>query len=82
VLVVVATDAALDRSQARKLAELAHDGLARSVSPVHTVLDGDVAFVLSTGSGAAPAGLPGQLQLGAAVVEVVRAAVERSVAAG
>lgn len=82
VLVVVATDAALDRAQARKLAELAHDGLARSISPVHTMLDGDVAFVLSTGRGAAPAGLPGQLRLGAAVVEVVRSAVERSVAAG
>lgn len=81
VLVVAATDAALDRAQCRRLAELAHDGLARSVSPAHTMLDGDVAFVLSTGRAAAPTGLAGQLALGAAVVEVVQSAVERSVSA-
>ncbi|HEX2141973.1 MAG TPA: P1 family peptidase, partial [Candidatus Limnocylindria bacterium] len=47
VLVVLATDATLDRAECRKLAELAHDGLARSISPAHTLLDGDVAFALS-----------------------------------
>jgi L-aminopeptidase/D-esterase-like protein len=82
VLAVVATDATLDRAQARRLAELAHDGLAQAISPPHTLLDGDVAFALSTGRGPAPDGLPGQLQLGAATVEVVRSAVERSVSAG
>jgi L-aminopeptidase/D-esterase-like protein len=79
VLVVVATDAALDRSGCRKLAELAHDGLALSVSPVHTLLDGDVTFALSTAQAAPPDGLSAMLRLGAAVVEVVRTAVERSV---
>ena len=79
VLVVVATDATLDRAGCRKLAELAHDGLALSVSPVHTLLDGDVAFALSTTQGPPPDGIPGFLRLGAAVVEVVRRAVERSV---
>jgi len=80
-LVVVATDTALDRAACRKLAELAHDGLAQSISPVHTLLDGDVAFALSTGLAPAPDGLPAFLRLGAAVVEVVRSAVERSVRA-
>ena len=80
VLVVVATDATLDRGQCHKLAELAHDGIAQAVSPPHTMLDGDVAFALSTGRAAAPAGLPELIALGAAVVEVVRTAVERSVA--
>jgi L-aminopeptidase/D-esterase-like protein len=79
VLVVVGTDATLDRAQARKLAELAHDGLAQAISPPHTLLDGDVAFALSTGRRPAPAGLPEVVTLGAAVVEVVRTAVERSV---
>lgn len=79
VLVVVATDASLDRAQARKLAELAHDGVAQAISPPHTLLDGDVAFALSTGRAPAPAGLPELVTLGAAVVEVVRTAVERSV---
>jgi L-aminopeptidase/D-esterase-like protein len=82
VLVVLATDATLDRAQARKLAELAHDGLAQGISPPHTMLDGDVAFALSTARRPAPDGLPGLIALGAAVVEVVRFAVERSVAAG
>lgn len=82
VLVVVATDATLDRAQARSLAELAHDGLAQAISPPHTLLDGDVAFALSTSRVPAPDGLPGQLHLGAAMVEVVRSAVERSVTAG
>jgi L-aminopeptidase/D-esterase-like protein len=81
VLVVVATDATLDRAQARKLAELAHDGIAQAISPPHTFLDGDVAFALSTARAPAPAGLPELLRLGAAVVEVVRTAIERSVAA-
>lgn len=82
VLVVVATDASLDRAQARKLAELAHDGIAQAISPPHTLLDGDVAFALSTARAPEPAGLPGLVQLGAAVVEMVRTAVERSVSSG
>jgi L-aminopeptidase/D-esterase-like protein len=80
VLVVVATDATLDRSQARKLAELAHDGIARAISPPHTLLDGDVAFMLSTARRPAPASLPELVSLGATVVEVVQGALERSVA--
>ena len=81
VLVVVATDATVDRAACRKLAELAHDGLAQSISPVHTLLDGDVAFALSTGQAAPPNGLPALLRLGAAAVEVVRTAIEHSVSA-
>jgi D-aminopeptidase len=80
VLVVVATDASLDRGQCRKLAELAHDGIAQAISPPHTLLDGDVAFALATGHAPAPAGLPELMGMGAAVVEMVRTAVERSVA--
>ncbi|HEX2194314.1 MAG TPA: P1 family peptidase [Candidatus Limnocylindria bacterium] len=79
VLAVLATDATLDRAQARLLAELAHDGIAQAISPPHTVLDGDVAFALSTGRASAPVGPAGQVALGAAAVEVVREAVERSV---
>ncbi|HET6381141.1 MAG TPA: P1 family peptidase [candidate division Zixibacteria bacterium] len=82
VLAVVATDARLDRAECHRLAQLAHDGIAAAISPPHTLLDGDVAFALATGRGTAPAGLPERLALGAAVVEVVRAAVERSVSFG
>ncbi|MGW7053842.1 P1 family peptidase [Streptomyces sp. NPDC054887] len=49
-LAVVATDAALTRAQAQKLAGTAHDGLARAVRPVHLLSDGDTVFALSTGT--------------------------------
>ena len=45
----VATDAALTPAQARRLALMAQDGLARAIRPVHAPFDGDVVFALSTG---------------------------------
>lgn len=45
---VVATNATLTREQANKLASMAHDGLAMSIRPVHTSMDGDTVFGLST----------------------------------
>jgi L-aminopeptidase/D-esterase-like protein len=47
---VVATNVELSKIQASKLAQMAHDGLARSINPVHTPYDGDVLFALSTGT--------------------------------
>ena len=47
---VVATDAQLTKAQASKLASMAHDGLARSIDPVHTMADGDTLFALATGA--------------------------------
>ena len=47
---VVATDAVLTKPQAHRLAQVAHDGLARSIRPVHTPMDGDTLFVLGTGT--------------------------------
>lgn len=73
-LVVVATDARLRDTQARKLAQLAHDGLAQAIRPVHTLFDGDTCFAVGTGDLDADPTL-----LGIAVVEVVRAAVQRAV---
>jgi L-aminopeptidase/D-esterase-like protein len=49
-LAVVATDAALTKAQARKVASMAHDGLARAIRPIHTMFDGDTIFALSTGA--------------------------------
>jgi L-aminopeptidase/D-esterase-like protein len=49
VLVVVATNAALMKEQANRLATVCHDGLARAVRPAHTPSDGDVVFTLATG---------------------------------
>jgi putative pantetheine hydrolase len=46
---VVATDVALTKAQAGKLAALAHDGMARAIRPVHSMFDGDTVFGLATG---------------------------------
>lgn len=47
---VIATDALLDKAQAQRLAVAGHDGLARSIAPVHTAFDGDALFTLATGA--------------------------------
>ena len=48
-LCVVATDAALTKAEAKRVAIMAQDGFARAIRPVHTPFDGDTVFVLSTG---------------------------------
>ncbi|OBH65702.1 hypothetical protein A5685_19195 [Mycobacterium colombiense] len=50
VIAVVATDAALSSAACRRVAISAHDGLARSIRPAHTPVDGDTVFVLATGA--------------------------------
>lgn len=77
-LVVVGTDANLDRAQCRKLAELGHDALAIGIRPTHTLFDGDVVFTMSTGDGTrmAPEAF---VALGVAAVDAVGEAIERSV---
>jgi L-aminopeptidase/D-esterase-like protein len=46
---VLATDAALTKAQCRRLATVAHDGLALAVRPAHSLFDGDTVFALATG---------------------------------
>ncbi len=46
---VIATNAGLSKTQATKVADMAHDGLARVIYPVHTTVDGDVVFSASVG---------------------------------
>ncbi|MGP3967426.1 P1 family peptidase [Streptomyces sp. 6N223] len=58
-LAVVATDATLTKAQARKLAGVAHDGLARAVRPAHLMVDGDTVFALATGERPLPSPVAG-----------------------
>jgi len=53
-LAVVATDAALAKHEAKRMAIGAHDGMARAIDPVHQYVDGDVAFALATGAKVVP----------------------------
>lgn len=48
-IAVIATDLRLDKAGARRLAIMAHDGLARAIRPVHTPFDGDTVFAMATG---------------------------------
>ncbi len=72
---VVATDAQLTKAQAHRLAQVAHDGLARSINPVHTMSDGDTLFALGTGQAGKSAGM---LLLGTLAAEVTARAVVRA----
>jgi L-aminopeptidase/D-esterase-like protein len=73
-LAVVATDVALDKAGAARLATMGHDGYARALAPVHTLMDGDVVFGMSTA--ARPAPEPAALvTLQAAAADVVTRAV-------
>ena len=76
VIGVVATNARLDKEAANKVAQMAHDGLARTVRPAHTMLDGDTIFALATGEHAADVNI-----VGAFAAEVFAQAILRAVRA-
>ncbi len=75
-LVVVMTNAELDKVQTTKVAQMAHDGLARAIHPVHTQLDGDLVFALSLGRKRADLN-----SLGTAAAEATAEAIVRAVEA-
>jgi L-aminopeptidase/D-esterase-like protein len=73
-LVCVVTDARLARAEAATVARMAHAGMARAVSPVHTPIDGDAAFCLATGARPASA-----FAVGVAAAEAVSDAIRDAV---
>lgn len=75
---VVVTNGRLTKSEATKVAQMAHDGLARAITPAHTPVDGDATFVLATGTLGAT---PNLLELGALAADVVAEAIVRAVRA-
>lgn len=75
---VIATDATITKAQAHRLAVTAHDGLARSINPVHTMSDGDTLFALGTGVSGQN---PGMMVLSTMAAEVTAIATARAVRA-
>ena len=72
---VVATNARLSKAEATKVAQMAHDGLARALSPTHLPSDGDTVFALATGTlGETEVGTVGALAAEAMAEAIVRAA--------
>jgi L-aminopeptidase/D-esterase-like protein len=81
---VVATNAALEKVQVSKVAQMAHDGYARAINPVHTPSDGDTIFAVATGTSKAKVdhGMIGALAAEAMSQAIVRAAVNAASIAG
>jgi L-aminopeptidase/D-esterase-like protein len=77
VIGVVATNAVLTKEEANKVAQMAHNGLARTIRPSHTMYDGDTIFVMATGRQKADVNL-----VGAFAAEVVADAIINSVRHG
>ncbi len=73
---VVATNARLTKTEATKVAQMAHDGLARVINPVHTGMDGDTIFAASTGTAKSHADVS---TIGAVAAEAMAQAVNRAV---
>ena len=78
-IAVIATDAALTKAGAKRLAISAHDGFARAIWPAHTPVDGDLVFGLATGaSGTAPT-VEGSIDLYAAAASTMARAIARAI---
>jgi len=73
---LVATNAKLSKDQATKVAQMAHDGYARAINPVHTPYDGDTIFALATGTFS---GTVETLAMGALAAEAMSEAIARAV---
>ena len=76
VIGVVATNAKLDKNETNKVAQMAHNGLARTIRPAHTMFDGDTIFALATGKKNADVNI-----VGAFAAEVMAHAILRGVRA-
>lgn len=81
---LVATNVAMEKVQIAKVAQMAHDGYARSINPVHTPGDGDTIFALATGTldSKANHGMIGALAAEAMAQAIVRAVTNAETSAG
>jgi L-aminopeptidase/D-esterase-like protein len=81
VIAIVATSAALSGADCRRIAVMAHDGIARAVRPAHTPFDGDTVFAVATGgeppSGGSRAALVARI--GSAAADCLARAIARGV---
>ncbi len=82
VIGVVATNAGLTKDEANKVAQMAHDGIARAVRPAHTLLDGDTLFALSTGEKKVDVSIVGAHAAEAVAQAILRAVVAAEAAGG
>jgi len=77
-IAIVATDAALTKAEARRMAISAHDGIARALVPAHTLLDGDLVFTAATGARPMADPVADQFALGHAAATCLARAIARA----
>jgi len=78
-IAIVATDAALTKPEAKRLAVTAHDGMARALRPSHAAMDGDTVFAASTGLAARVPTMREKIEIGARTADCLARAIARAV---
>ena len=78
-IAIVATDAALTKPLAKRMAIMAQDGVARALRPIHAALDGDVVFAAATGASGREADIFSLTGIGAAAADCLARAIARAV---
>jgi len=78
-IAIVATDAALTKAEAKRLAIMAHDGMARALCPAHAAMDGDTIFAAATGRAPRPPTMRDKIEIGARAADCLARAIARAV---
>jgi L-aminopeptidase/D-esterase-like protein len=78
-IAIVATDAVLTKSQAKRMAIMAQDGVARALRPIHAAQDGDVVFAAATGASGRETDIFSLTGIGAAAADCLARAIARAV---
>ena len=78
-IALIATDAILTKAEAKRLAQMADDGLARAIRPAHAPMDGDTVFAVAMQRRPNPAGPVGLTEIGLAAADCLARAIARAV---
>ncbi len=78
-IAIVATDAALTKPEAKRLAIMAHDGMARALRPAHAAMDGDTVFAAATGAARSIPTLRDKIEIGASAADCLARAIARAI---
>jgi D-aminopeptidase len=78
-IAIIATDAAIGKGQLKRLAVSAQDGMARAISPSHSILDGDLIFSVSTGAKPVTDPLYDMVRIGHAAAVCLSRAIARAI---
>ena len=78
-IAIVATDAALTKAEAKRLAIMAHDGMAHALRPAHAALDGDIVFAAATGGAANAPTIRDRTEIGMMAADCLARAIARGI---